>query len=195
MADPSSNPVQQALEAAVSGDAEAASRLLPLLYGELRGLARRLMANQPPGHTLQPTALVHEAYLRLIGKDGAEWEGRAHFFGAAARAMRDILVESARRKAALKRGGARKRVDVEPEALAVEGPRADDLLALDEALRKLEDEDPRKGRIVDLRFFAGLEMAEIAELLGVSEATVKRDWRYIRARLHKELSSGATAGG
>jgi RNA polymerase sigma factor (TIGR02999 family) len=153
------------------------------------------MANQPPGHTLQPTALVHEAYLRLIGKDGAEWEGRAHFFGAAARAMRDILVESARRKAALKRGGARKRVDVEPEALAVEGPRADDLLALDEALRKLEDEDPRKGRIVDLRFFAGLEMAEIAELLGVSEATVKRDWRYIRARLHKELSSGATAGG
>jgi len=180
--------VKEALTAIDSGDDGAASRLLPLLYTQLRDLARVLIARTPPGQTLQPTALVHEAYLRLVGKEGAGWRGRAHFFAAAARAMRDILVEAARRKASLKRGGGRKRLEVEPEALAISGPVPEDLLALDEALRKLEADDPRKGQIVDLRFFAGLEMAEIAEVLAVSEATVKREWRYTRAWLHKELA-------
>lgn len=154
-----------------------------------------MMSKLPPGQTLQPTALVHEAYLRLVGKGGAGWQGRAHFFTAAARAMRDILVEAARHKAALKRGGAYKRMDLDPEVLAVDAPLQEDVLALEEALKKLEDADPRKGRIVNLRCFAGLEVAEIAEILEVSEATVKREWRYIRAWLHKELTGGRTGGG
>jgi len=195
MTDPSPADVKETLLEAESGDQEAASRLLPLLYRELRNLARTLMARTPPGQTLQPTALVHEAYLRLVGKGPAGWHGRAHFFGAAARAMRDILVEAARRKGALKRGGGQKRLALEPEAVAVESGLQDDVLALEEALKKLEEDDPRKGQLVNLRFFAGLELGEIAELLGVSESTVKREWRYTRAWLRKELSGGKTEAG
>jgi RNA polymerase sigma factor (TIGR02999 family) len=174
-------------------DAAATSRLLPLVYRELRDVARALMAKTPPGQTLEPTALVHEAYLRLMEKGHEEWHGRGHFFAAATRAMRDILVESARRRAALKRGGDRKRCDLQAEELAVEPPQADDFLALDEALSRLERDDPRKAQVIHLRFFGGLELAEIAAILGVSEATVKRDWRYSLARLRLELSGSAAA--
>jgi len=195
MNEPPSSAVKETLAAIESGDGEAASRLLPLLYRELRDIAGALMARAPPGQTLQPTALVHEAYLRLVGKDGASWQGRGHFLAAAAQAMRNILVESARRKGALKRGGHQKRVDVDLEAAVAVNPLVEDLVALDDALKRLQADDPRKERIVNLRFFAGLEMADIAEILGVSEATVKRDWRYTRAWLRKELEAGGKATG
>ena len=194
MGDPGPD-VMQTLLAIESGDSEAAARLLPLVYRELRDLAGLLMARKRPGETLQPTALVHEAYLRLVRKGGAGRHGRAYFFAAASRAMRDILVEAARRKASLKRGGGRRRVDMDVGEQPVEGPRPDDMLALDAALEKLESEDPRKGQIVHLRFFAGLEIAEIAELLEISEATVKREWRYVRAWLRRELSGDPTGSG
>ena len=192
MTQPQPHPITQALQRARAGDAGAASALLPLVYSELRSLASVLMARLPPGQTLQPTALVHEAYLRLIGSADPGWDGRGHFFVAAARAMRDILVDEARRKAALKRGGNLNRVPLE-EGVSMELPvNADDVLALEEALQKLERDDPRKGEIVNLRFFAGLAPPEIAETLGISEATVKREWRYVRAWLHKELGGEAT---
>ena len=168
----------------------SAKELLPQLYTELRGLGRALLRRKPPGQTLQATALVHEAYARLVGSTDPGWDGRAHFFGAAARAMRNILVDEARRKAALKRGGGRRRVDAEPDELAIQSP-CEDILALNDALERLESEDPLKGRIVLLRFFAGLSMQEIATDLEVSKATVEREWRYIRAWLCKELDERA----
>jgi RNA polymerase sigma factor (TIGR02999 family) len=180
--------VTRVLRAAAEGDAAAAQDLLPLVYDELRTLARARLRQMPPGQTLQPTALVHEAYLRLVGREEAGWEGRGHFFAAAACAMRDILVEQARRKKALKRGGDRQRVDPEHVEPVFELP-SDDILAVDEAVRRLEQDDPRKGQIVNLRFFARLTTAETAAALGVSVGTVEREWRYIRAWLQRELAS------
>lgn len=142
------------LRATGSGDPKAAADLLPLVYSELRKLARARMAKTPPGNTLQPTALVHEAYLRLIGTDQPSWNSRGHFFGAAAQAMRQILIEQARRKGSKKHGGDRKRVDIADVEPIIESP-SEDLLALDEALKQLEQADPRQGKIVMLRYFAG----------------------------------------
>jgi RNA polymerase sigma factor (TIGR02999 family) len=183
----SPHPITQVLRAIDAGDSQAASNLLPLVYAELRQLARALMAKVPPGQTLQPTALVHEAYLRAVGSLDPAWDSRAHFFGAAAQAMRNILVEQARRKAALKHGGSLRRVELDAEPLAIEPPR-EDIIALDEALKRLEQEDPRKGQIVMLRYFAGLTILETAEALKMSTATVEREWRYIRLWLYKELA-------
>jgi RNA polymerase sigma factor (TIGR02999 family) len=181
------NAVTRDLKAAAAGDREAASRLLPLVYSELRKLARARMAKLAPGQTLQPTALVHEAYLRLIGAADPGWDGRGHFFGAAAQAMRDIIVEQARRRAALKRGGDRKRLELQDCDLAIRPPQGD-VIALDEALTRLEADDPRKRQIVNLRYFAGLTTKETAGVLGVSVGTVEREWRYIKAWLQTQLA-------
>lgn len=175
------------LHAVEGGDETAAARLLPLIYDELRKLARARMAKIPPGQTLQPTALVHEAYLRLIGKTEPKWESRAHFFGAAARAMRDILVDQARRKASLKRGGDRQRMALDDVTPFIEPP-TENIVALDDALKRLEQDDPRKGRIVMLRYFAGLTVEETAAAMDVSVGTIEREWRYIKAWLYEELS-------
>lgn len=179
--------VTRLLHAIGRGEVGADDALLLRIYEELRAIARRKMAHTPPGQTLHPTALVHEAYVRLVGDGDAGWESRRHFFFAAARAMQDVLGREARRKAALKRGSAMKRTNVDDLVLAIEAPAAD-MLALNEALEQLEREDPRKHRLVQLRFFAGLSAEEAAEVLGVTVRTVERDWRYIRGRLHKELS-------
>ena len=176
----------ETITAAQVGDPRAASELLPLLYNELRSLGRALMRNQPAGHTLQATALVHEAYAKVVGKTDPGWDGRAHFFGAAAQAMREILVDQARRRAAIKRGGDQKRQDLQENVSAIQSP-IDDILAIDDALTKLEAQDPHKVKIVTLRFFAGLNMQEIADVLEVSKTSVERDWRYVRAWLSKEL--------
>ena len=182
----SSGEATRFLLAAAKGDRKAATKLLPLVYDELRNLARARMACMAPGQTLQPTALVHEAYVRLIGKQDRGWDGRAHFFGAAAMAMREILIEQARRRATLKRGGDRQRYDVEEVDLAIQAPTTD-LLALGEAIERLESEDPRKGQIVNLRYFAGLTVEETAAALDLSVSTVEREWRYIRAWLRTQL--------
>lgn len=183
-------PVTQLLQAAADGDSQAAAELLPLLYAELRRLAAAWMEKTPPGQTLQPTALVHEAYLRLVGKDALRFENRRHFFFVAARAMRDILIEQARRKASRKHGGDLRRIDAANLVLAIEAP-AEDMLALDEALEELRRADEKKHGLVMLRFFAGLTAPEAAEVMGVSLSTVEREWRYIRARLHRALSADA----
>jgi RNA polymerase sigma factor (TIGR02999 family) len=187
---PDSLEVTGILQAAQAGDKDAAARLLPLVYAELRQLAQARMAQLPPGQTLQPTALVHEAYLRLIGKADLHLEGRQHFFFAAARAMRDILVEQARSKAGPKRGGGRQRVELD-ETAAVTGPPPDAVLALHEALAELEKMDPIKGQIVQLRYFAGMSIAEIATVLQMSERTVHRHWRFIKAWLKSRLEEPA----
>ncbi len=187
MPDSSPSEVTRLVRDAGQGDPQAAAQLLPLVYEELRRLARARMAGERGGGTLQPTALVHEAFLRLVGDEDPGWNSRGHFFGAAARAMRNILVEQARRRASLKRGGDRQRVPADEADLAIEPP-AEDLLALEEALSELEREDPRKGRIVMLHWFAGLTLDETAEVLETSPSTVKREWRFIRALLHGRLS-------
>jgi RNA polymerase sigma factor (TIGR02999 family) len=179
--------VTQILQAVEQGDPKAADQLLPIVYGELRRLAHSMMAKTPPGNTLQPTALVHEAYLRLVGEADPGWNSRGHFFGAAAHAMRRILVEQARRKASEKHGGGRQRVDVEDAQLAIEPP-SEDILALDEALHRLEREDPRKAEVVMLRHFAGLTREETAEALGISVRTVEREWSFARALLRAEIA-------
>lgn len=182
--------VTRVLQAAAAGDAEAAAALLPLVYQELHRLAQARLRRTPPGNTLQTTALIHEAYLKLVGDGDPGWSGRHHFFGAAARAMREILVDQARRKAAAKHGGGLRRVDLdEGDIVLDEAPER--VLALDEALRKLEAEDARLGEIVMLRYFAGLTQGETAAALGVSERTVERDWRYIKAWLRRELGDRA----
>jgi RNA polymerase sigma factor (TIGR02999 family) len=187
--------VTQLLAAVSDGDSHAAAELLPVIYGELQRLARSFMAREAgggAGHTLQPTALVHEAYLRLIGQADMKWDSRGHFFVAAATAMRRILVERARGRGRIKRGGDRQRQELNDGAMAVEPP-SDELLALDEALKRLEESDPRKARVVMLRYFAGLGVEETAAALSVSPATVKNDWAFARAWLHRELSKGDTA--
>lgn len=191
-----SHPVTRALEAITAGNPEAARELLPLVYDELRSLARARLRHLPPGQTLQPTALVHEAYMRVVGGRDPGWDGRGHFFGAAAQAMRRILVTEARRKAAIKRGGDLSRVDYEQAEPAWEPP-SEDIVAVDEALRKLEEIDPRKGRIVDCLYFAGLTAEETAAALGISVSTIRRDWRYVRTWLARELQQdpASEAGG
>lgn len=176
------SPITQLLERLNQGDREAGEELIGSIYAELRGLSGALMRRERPGHTLQPTALVHEAFLRLVQGD-TKWQSRAHFFGAAARAMRRILVDHARGRAAQKRAGGEVRVTFEDLALAAPDPKLD-LLALDEALRALEAEDPRLVKVVELRYFAGCSLEETAALLEVSVATVKRDWLYARAWLY-----------
>ena len=180
--------VTRILSAIEQGDPSAAEQLLPLVYRELRKLATRKMAQEAPGQTLQATALVHEAYLRLVDVEKAQhWDSRGHLFAAAAEAMRRILVDNARRKASSKRGGERHRIDlVDLPEQAGEGRL--DLLALDEALKKLEHEHPEKARVVKLRFFAGCTLEETAELLGISRATVQRTWTYARAWLFGQLN-------
>ncbi len=175
------------LEAADRGDPDARRELPTVIYRELRQLARSRMARLAPGQTLQPTALVNEACLRLVGREDLDWSNRRHFFFAAARAMHDILVDNARRKASLKRGGDRTRKDGEKLSLSVEAP-AEDILALDEVLSRLEVESPRQHQLVLLRFFAGLDVATTALVMGVSERTVKREWRLVRAKLHEQLA-------
>jgi RNA polymerase sigma factor (TIGR02999 family) len=189
MTDTFGNGVTGILRAAQAGDQVAGERLLPLVYGELRKLARSRMARLPAGQTLQPTALVHEAYLRLMGKSGLQLENRRQFFFAAARAMRDILVERARRKAGLKHGGGRQRVEL-AEQPAPDGLPVAEILALHEALCDLEKEDALKSQIVQLRYFAGMTIPETATALGVSERTLHRHWRFIKAWLKCRLSDG-----
>jgi RNA polymerase sigma factor (TIGR02999 family) len=179
-------PVTELLRAAQAGDAGAAERLLAAVYQELHQLARARMARLPPGQTLQPTALVHDAYLRLIDKSDVSWESRRHFFFAAARAMRDILVEQARRKARPVHGGGWHRRELD-DACAVLEPPAENVLAVHEALYELEKQDPVKAQIVLLRYFSGLTTAETAEVLGLAERTLDRQWRYVRAWLLDRL--------
>jgi RNA polymerase sigma factor (TIGR02999 family) len=174
------------LDAISEGDPKAAEELLPLVYEELRRLAAHKMANEAPGQTLQPTALVHEAWLRLIGNEKVKWDGRAHFFGAAAEAMRRILIENARRKKALRHGGGQERVDIR-EADIPAGGKDEELLAVNEALEKLAANDKQKAELVKLRYFAGLTIGQAAELLDISEATAKRHWIYARAWLYREI--------
>jgi RNA polymerase sigma factor (TIGR02999 family) len=181
------NDVSQLLDAIEHGDVHASEKLLPLVYGELRRLASRRLAHEPPGQTLQATALVHDAYVRLLDVEHQQkWKSRGHFFGAAAEAMRRILVENARRKRSLKRGGDLARQDL-PESRIVAPEIQHDLLALYDALTNLAEEDPVKARLVELRFFAGMTVDEAAEVLGVSAITAKRYWRYARAWLHREI--------
>jgi RNA polymerase sigma factor (TIGR02999 family) len=195
MVEGQSKSVNELLLAMRSGDDTAVEQLMPIVYGELRRVAGAAMAQVAPGNSLQPTALVNEAYMRLMGGADAGWENRRHFFFAAARAMHDILVEQARRKAALKRGGDRKRVNSEDLVVAIESP-VEDMIALDEALQRLRTEDERKYNIVELRFFAGLSMEETAAAMDSSLRTIEREWAFIRARLHRDLSSadGAEPG-
>src|SRR5262249_2828487 len=178
--------ITELLRGAQSGDVAAADQLLEVVYEQLHELARARMAPLPPGQTLQPTALVHEAYLRLTDKSDVSWESRRHFFFAAARAMRDILVEQARRKARPVRGGGRQRQELD-EACAVLEPPAEDVLAVHEALEELERQDALQAQIVLLRYFSGLTTAETAEVLGLAERTLDRQWRYIRAWLLDRL--------
>jgi RNA polymerase sigma factor (TIGR02999 family) len=175
------------LEAATHGDPKAAEDLLPLVYGELRKLAAARMMDERGTSTLQPTALVHEAWLRLVGSAEPKWENRSHFFAAAAEAMRRILIDRARQKLALKRGAGAVRIDLDGVDVAVA---ADDesLLAIDEALEKLAVHDPQSAELVKLRFFVGLDYAEAAQVLGISERTAKRYWVFARAWLYRNLS-------
>jgi RNA polymerase sigma factor (TIGR02999 family) len=175
------------LQAARAGDERAADRLAVAVYEELRRLAAQKLAREPPGLTLQATALVHEAYLRLVGDEQADWESGAHFFAAAAEAMRRILVERARRYGRVKHGGGRRREDLDQAAPTVL-PVPVDLLALDEALEKLAEEDPVKAELVKLRFFAGLDVADAARVLRISRATADRYWAYSRAWLYDAIS-------
>jgi RNA polymerase sigma factor (TIGR02999 family) len=181
--------VTQILSAIERGDARAAEDLLPIVYEELRRLAASKLAREPSGQTLQATALVHEAYLRLVGPDGPRFDGRGHFFGAAAESMRRILVERARRRGRAKHGGGRKQFELD-EADLVGEPRSAELLALDEALDGLAREDAVKADLVKLRYFAGLTVEQAAEVLGISRATADRYWNYARAWLYHEISGG-----
>ncbi len=169
-----------------NGNAQAAQELLPLVYDELRRLAAFKLAHETPGQTLQPTALVHEAWLRLGGQDHQAWNGRPHFFGAAAEAMRRILIENARRKRARRHGGGQQRMDVQEVEIAT-GVKDEELLAVDAALERFAAQDQQKAELVKLRYFTGLTIAEAAEILGVSAPTAKRWWAYARAWLHKEI--------
>jgi RNA polymerase sigma factor (TIGR02999 family) len=189
VADTSRHQVTLLLQRIHAGDRQAASDLLPVVYDELRRLARARMAKERPGQTLQPTALVHEAYLRLIGDEDPGWSNRGHFFAAAAEAMRRILIERARSRARLKRGGNQVRVAL-PDSLAQEEAPAEDLLALDVALTRLEERDPEMARVVKLRHFVGLSVPETADAMGTSARTVNRLWTAAKAWLHRELHAG-----
>lgn len=177
------------LEAIAQGDPEAAEELLPLVYNELRKLAAHKMANEPPGQTLQPTALVHEAWLRLGGDQQPAWHNRAHFIAAAAEAMRRILIERARSKNRLRRGGDWQRVDLERVTVAMDDP-DETVLAVHEALDRLAARDPLKAQVVKLRYFVGMSHQEIATALDLAEPTVRRHWAYARSWLYAELKAG-----
>jgi len=180
--------VTRILQAINRGDRKATDELLPVVYEELRLLAAQKLSRENPGHTLQATALVHEAYLRLVGADGGGWSSRTYFFGAAAEAMRRILVEHARKKKSKKRGGDHNRVDfMSAEVMADESPY--DLIAMDEALTRFSETDPVKAELVKLRFFAGLNFEQAAELLDISPATARRYWNYARAWLYGRIRS------
>jgi RNA polymerase sigma factor (TIGR02999 family) len=187
---PSMSEVTRILSAFEQGDPHAAEQLLPLVYDELRKLAAHKLAQEKPGQTLQATALVHEVYLRLVDTEKAQnWNSRGHFFAAAAEAMQRILIDRARRKRSRKRGGDRRRVDLDGSALlaAPAEHAAEDLLALDEALEQFEAEEPLKARLVKLRYFAGLSLADAAAALGISAATAKRHWIYARSWLYGKI--------
>ena len=176
------------LNAIDAGDPRGAAELLPLVYQELRRLAAARLAGEKPGQTLDPTGLVHEAYLRLVGNHrGLKWDGRGHFFAASAEAMRRILIENARRKQGPRRGGDRRRIDADLDRIAANGHDID-LLDLDEALEQLAAESPVRAELVKLRFFAGLTIPEAAEVLGISVATAERYWAYARVRLYTALA-------
>jgi RNA polymerase sigma factor (TIGR02999 family) len=185
-------PVTELLRAWSGGDEQARDQLLPLIYGELRRRAASQLRRERQGHTLQPTALVHEAYLRLIGQEVA-WQNRAHFFALASEMMRRILVDHARGRKREKRDGGWTRVELD-EAVAISEQRDVDLLLLDQALTELTALDPQHGRIVELRFFGGMTLEETAEVLGVSAATVKRDWSLARTWLYRRLKGSAARG-
>lgn len=181
--------VTRILAAIEEGDERGVDELFPLVYQELRQLAAQRLSKEPPGQTLQATALVHEAYIRLVGAEAQNWKGRTHFFSAAAEAMRRILIENARRKQRIKRGGGRRRVDINDADLAIDEP-STNLIALDEALAKLDKVDKVKSELVKLRYFAGLTLEQAAELLGISTTTAKRYWAYAKAWLYREISKG-----
>ena len=184
--------VTRILESIDPGDPAAAEQLLPFVYEELRHLAASRMAGESPGQTLQPTALVHEAWLRLVGGDSAaRFANRAHFFAAAAEAMRRILIERARRKLAHKRGGRRERINLDEVEIAIHAD-DDTLLLVSDALEKLKLEDPRAAQLVNLRFFGGLKLEEAGQVLGISERTAKRCWAFARAWLYNEISAAIT---
>jgi RNA polymerase sigma factor (TIGR02999 family) len=182
--------VTRILSAVEQGDPQAAAQLLPLVYEELRKLAAQKLAQEKPGQTLEATALVHEAYLRLVGTSGRPWDNRRLFFAAAAEAMRRILVENARRKKSLKRGGDRRREELDSERIQAPTPH-EDILALNEALERLADRDPVKAELVKLRYFAGLTLEQAAAALDLSPSTADRYWAYARAWLHQEITTGA----
>ena len=183
------NDVTRILSAIEQGDPKAPEQLLPLVYDELRKLAAQRLARESPGQTLQATALVHEAYLRLIGSEAPSWNGRGHFFSAAAEAMRRILIENARRKRAVKHGGDLERVDLDGVDVPEDAP-STDILAVDEALSRLAAEDPTKAELVKLRYFGGLSVEDAGRVLGISRATADRYWAYARVWLYSELSEG-----
>ena len=186
--------ISQVLNALENGDPHAAHQLLPLVYEELRKLAAQKLAGEKPGQTLQATALVHEAYVRLVDADHAQhWNSRGHFFAAAAEAMRRILVENARRKKRLKHGGDRERVTIELASLPTRMS-SDELLALDEALEKLRQQDPVKAQLVTLRYFGGMTIEQASEVLNISRVTAHRYWTYARAWLHQQMSGGSEPG-
>ncbi|MCG6158015.1 ECF-type sigma factor [Rubinisphaera margarita] len=180
--------VTRILSAIENGDQAAASELLPLVYDELRRLAAIRMKQEQPDHTLQPTALVHEAFLRLVGNNSPQWDGRGHFFAAAAEAMRRILIENARRKGRIKRGGELQQQEFNDTIGVDSAENAEELLTLDEALTKLAEEDLQLAKLVELRYFTGLTIEETAKVLGVSPRTTKRNWTYARAWLQREIS-------
>ena len=179
--------VIRTLEAVQKGDHDALDRLVGLVYDELRKLASGYLKHESGGHTLQPTALVHEVFLKLIDQTKVDWQGRTHFFAVSAQAMRRILVDHARRKGRTKRGGRRRRVELD-ERVMLSPRRVDDILAVDDALRRLVEVDPRQANVVELRFFGGLTVADVAEALGVSKRTVESEWKMARAWLRRELS-------
>jgi RNA polymerase sigma factor (TIGR02999 family) len=187
MAQPSAQEITRLLLAWGQGDQTALERLMPLVYGELRRLARRHMNRQRPGHTLQTTALVNEAYLRLIDSSQVQWQNRAHFFAVSAQLMRRILVDFARSRKSLKRGAEARQITLD-DSLEVSSERGADMIALDDALNALAEMNPRQSQIVELRYFGGLSEEEIAEALKISPRTVRRDWSLARAWLYRELT-------
>ena len=182
------NEVTRILQSVQPGDPKAADELLPLVYEELRRLATHRMAQEAPGQTLQPTALVHEAWLRLTGNEDVRWEGRAHFFAAAAEAMRRILIDNYRRKRAARHGGGQRPLNIHGLEIAADA-RGDEVWAVHEALEKLAQRDRQKAELVKLRYFAGLTIDEAAQVLGMSPATAKRSWNYSRAWLYREIAA------
>ncbi|MDQ6785743.1 MAG: sigma-70 family RNA polymerase sigma factor [Acidobacteriota bacterium] len=188
MAHETQKEVTQLLVKLTDGNTQAIEELLPLIYDELRNLAGKYLRRERASHTLQPTALVHEAYLKLIDQTQVKWQNRAHFFGVAANIMRRILVDHARRTKADKRGGDAEKLPIEEEILVVSNEKSVELLALDEALENLAKLDPQKSKIVELRYFGGLSVEETAEVMGVSAITIKRQWRMAKAWLYGQIA-------